>query len=83
MPEPSSVVRLGVCAGVVASFDDPRGLGVLRSESGVEYPFHCANIADGTRRIAEGAAVVWTVIPGRSGRWEGSVIRPAREVTGS
>ena len=56
---------------------------MLRSESGVEYPFHCANIADGTRRIAEGAAVVWTVIPGRSGRWEGSDIRPAREVTGS
>ena len=63
-------VPLGACTGTVLSFDDPRGLGVVVTESGVEYPFHCANIADGSRRIDVGATVGWRVIAGRLGRWE-------------
>jgi len=62
--------------GVVASFDDPRGLGVVRAEDGTEYPFHCTAIADGTRTIDEGAAVDFEVVAGRMGRWEAAKIRP-------
>ena len=62
--------------GVVASFDDPRGLGVVRAEDGTEYPFHCTAIADGTRTIDEGAAVDFEVVAGRMGGWEAAKIRP-------
>lgn len=62
--------------GVVASFDDPRGLGVVLADDGTEYPFHCTAIADGTRSIDEGAAVDFEVVAGRMGRWEAAKIRP-------
>lgn len=62
--------------GVVASFDDPRGLGVVRADDGAEYPFHCTAIADGTRTIDEGVAVDFEVVAGRMGRWEAAKIRP-------
>ena len=68
--------------GVVAHFDDPRGLGIVRSDSGHEYPFHCAAIADGTRTVDEGARVRWNVVPGRLGRWEAADIEPDRESDG-
>ena len=70
-------VPLGIRSGAVVSFDDPRGLGVLVSDDGVEYPFHCANIADGSRQIEVGATVTWRVVAGRLGRWEAAEIRPA------
>jgi cold shock CspA family protein len=63
--------------GVVASFDDPRGLGVVRSDDGTEYPFHCTAIADGTRAIDEGAQVRFEVVAGHMGRWEASRITKA------
>jgi cold shock protein len=63
--------------GVVASFDDPRGLGVVRSEDGTEYPFHCTAIADGTRTIDEGARVQFEVVAGHMGRWEAARITTA------
>ncbi len=56
--------------GTVTEFDDPRGLGVVTSEDGTTYPFHCTQIADGTRTIDVGAAVTFTVRPGHLGRWE-------------
>ncbi len=56
--------------GVVTSFDEAVGLGVVRSDAGDELPFHCTAIADGTRNIAEGTAVRYEVVPGRRGRWE-------------
>ena len=61
--------------GVVASFDDPRGLGVIRRDDGTEYPFHCTAIANGTRTVAVGAAVTFVVKAGRSGRWEAASIQ--------
>jgi cold shock CspA family protein len=64
-------------AGVVASFDDPRGLGVVRGDDGEEYPFHCTAIADGTRSIDEGVRVRFRVAPGPMGRWEARAIEPA------
>jgi cold shock CspA family protein len=63
--------------GVVASFDDPRGLGVVRSDDGSEFPFHCTAIADGTRAIDEGARVRFEVVAGHMGRWEASRITNA------
>ena len=70
------VTPLAPQRGVVVTFDDPRGLGVVRSESGHEYPFHCAAIADGSRTVDVGAAVRWRVVPGRLGRWEAAEIEP-------
>lgn len=57
-------------AGTVTAFDDPRGLGEVTADDGTAYPFHCTQIADGTRTIVEGAAVTFDVVAGRLGRWE-------------
>lgn len=62
--------------GVVVEFDDPRGLGVVRSDAGIEYSFHCAAIADGSRTVIVGARVCWRVVPGRLGAWEAADIAP-------
>lgn len=47
--------------GSVADFDEARGLGVVVSSSGTRWPFHCVSIADGTRTIALGQAVEFSV----------------------
>ena len=61
-------------AGVVTAFDEAVGLGVVRSTDGVELPFHCTAIADGSRNIPEGTAVRYEVVPGRRGRWEATAL---------
>jgi hypothetical protein len=39
--------------GTVECFDPERGLGVVREEaSGASFPFHCTEIADGSRQGA-------------------------------
>jgi cold shock CspA family protein len=65
------MVPTGPCQGVVESFDADAGYGTLRAADGREWWFHCTAIADGSRRIAEGATVVFRVVPGRQGRHEG------------
>lgn len=72
-------VPLGDGRGTVVAFDDPRGLGTVRSEDGVEYPFHCAAIADGSRTTTVGSVVRWSVSAGRLGRWEAVRIVPVDE----
>ena len=62
--------------GHVTSFDDPRGIGTVTTDDGTELAFHCTQIADGTRTIAEGTAVSVAVIAGPLGRWEAADIRP-------
>jgi cold shock CspA family protein len=62
--------------GVVSEFDDDVGLGTITSGEGAAYPFHCTQIADGTRTIAVGTAVTFAVI-GRLGRYEASDIAPS------
>ncbi len=65
--------------GVVASFDDDRGAGVVRDAgSGGEWPFHCTAIADGTRTIEAGVQVSFRVVAGRHGRWEAADVAPRR-----
>jgi cold shock CspA family protein len=60
--------------GVVDAFDEPRGLGAVRSDDGAVLPFHCTAIADGSRTIAVGQPVRFTVVAGHLGRWEASGI---------
>ena len=40
--------------GVIESFDDHRGDGILRSDEGERFYFHCVAIANGTRHIDAG-----------------------------
>jgi hypothetical protein len=40
--------------GSIESFDDRRGDGVLLSDGGDRFYFHCVSIADGTRHIETG-----------------------------
>lgn len=61
--------------GTVASFDDHGGYGTVAAD-GREWPFHCTAIVDGSRTIAQGRAVTFTVVPGRLGRWEATGLRP-------
>ena len=61
--------------GVVAAFDDPRGLGEIVGEDGTNYPFHCTQIADGSRTIDEGTEVRFELLP-KLGRWEATSITP-------
>jgi CspA family cold shock protein len=56
-------------SGVVAAFDEHRGLGTVRAD-GTEYAFHCTQIADGSRTVATGQSVSFDVVPGRHGDWE-------------
>ena len=60
--------------GRVASFDDPRGIGVVAGGDGNEYPFHCTAILDGTRTIEVGAQVTFMVTPRPLGTWEATAI---------
>ena len=66
-----------VTTGTVIAFDDHAGLGRVRDEQGDEWPFHCTRIADGSRTIAVGALVTFTVLAGPTRAWEASDVRPA------
>ena len=73
--------------GRVRSFDDPRGLGVIAVHGGGELAFHCTEIAGGSRTIAEGCAVSFSIRPGPGGAWEAASIEacraPADNATGT
>jgi cold shock CspA family protein len=62
--------------GTVESFDVEVGLGTVRGDDGVLYPFHCAQIADGSRTIPVGTLVRAAVVAGQLGRWEAAAISP-------
>jgi cold shock CspA family protein len=66
----------GRTEGVVATFDDDRGLGTVTADDGRALPFHCTAIADGSRAIAVGTRVVFTVSAGHLGRWEAADLAP-------
>ncbi|MHB1534230.1 MAG: cold shock domain-containing protein [Acidimicrobiales bacterium] len=65
-------------AGVVETFDVDVGLGRLRADEAGQalFPFHCTQIADGSRSIEVGTRVTFTVVPGRGGRWEAAMVTP-------
>ena len=56
--------------GTVTEFDETRGLGTVAGADGDAHPFHCTQIADGTRTIAVGTAVRYVLRPWHLGRWE-------------
>ncbi len=60
--------------GTVAAFDAEQGLGTVCGDDGVEYPFHCIEIADGTRTIEPGTEVSFDLLA-KLGRWEASNVR--------
>ena len=66
----------GPLTGTVVAFDATVGLGEIDAADGRRFPFHCIVIADGTRTIATGTAVVFALIP-KLGRWEAAQVRPA------
>jgi cold shock CspA family protein len=60
--------------GVVSEFDEPRGLGAVRGDDGRNYPFHCTALSDGTRDVAVGTRVVFSVVAGHGGRYEAAAV---------
>lgn len=60
--------------GKVGFFDPDVGLGEVVGDDGRGYPFHCTEIADGSRRIEAGTEVQFVVAPGHRG------VREARAV---
>jgi CspA family cold shock protein len=60
-------------SGTVIEFDIERGLGRIDADEGRSFPFHCTQIADGTRTIAVGAAVDFDVLA-KLGRYEATAI---------
>jgi CspA family cold shock protein len=69
--------------GRIAVFDERRGLGEVEAAGGLRYPFHCTAIHDGSRFVAEGADVEFTVVAGPLGRYEASAIRKINRAPGS
>ena len=68
--------------GSIESFDEAAGLGVVRGENDARFPFHCTQIADGSRSIDEGVTVWFEIVAGHQGRWEASSIRHSDEAGG-
>ena len=61
--------------GSVTEFDDALGLGVITSDDGTSFGFHCVSIADGSRTIEVGVRVSFGVLL-KLGRREAADIRP-------
>lgn len=55
--------------GRVVAFSPERCTGEVEDGAG-RYPFHCVEIADGTRRIAEGTPVVFALRAAHGGTLE-------------
>ena len=49
-------------AGTVVAFDRQVGLGEVATVDGARFPFHCIEIADGSRDIAVGTAVTFGLL---------------------
>ena len=60
--------------GKVHSFDERRGVGEIEGDDRTIFPFHCTEVANGTRRIAPGTPVEFDVVAGLPGRWEAAAI---------
>jgi cold shock CspA family protein len=71
----------GLHHGRVTAFDARRGLGTVAGDDGIAYDFHATAIADGSRRIAAGTTVAFTVAPGHCGRYEARSLVPDAPAT--
>ena len=63
--------------GTVESFDDAVGHGEIMAGDGHRHPFQCIEIADGTRTIAPGVVVAFT-LAFRFGRSEAMAVTRVR-----
>lgn len=63
-----------VLHGTVTEFDDRAGTGTVTADDGTTYPFHCIEIADGTRTIEEGSRVTFERLA-RFGGYQAAAIR--------
>ena len=61
----------------VTAYDSDVGLGTVTMTGGEQYRFHCTAIADGSRDIALGTAVVVDIGPAGPGVWEARRVVPA------
>ena len=59
--------------GVVVAFDEAVGLGEVQRVDGVRFPFHCIELADGTRAIEVDTAVTFGLLC-KLGRYEAANI---------
>jgi cold shock CspA family protein len=59
--------------GTVREFDGAKGIGEIIGEEGQTYLFQCIEIADGTRAIEVGQAVVFRPLP-RFGAFQAGAI---------
>lgn len=66
--------RLRIYRGQVVSFDEERGLGEVKDDSGEQFGFHCTAIADGSRKIEVEANVSYLVTPGHMGKMEATCL---------
>ncbi len=64
----------GLGLGIVATFDEQAGYGILRDDEGHEHFFHCTAIVDGSRTITPGTRVAFNLTPGRQGNYEAGSI---------
>ena len=69
-----SLLAFGAVEATVATFDEHRGYGTLRTGDGAELFFHCTALVDGSRTVEVGTEVSAQVVPGRLGRWEAARI---------
>lgn len=61
-------MRPGPVTGVVESWDDPAGLGTVRTDAGDLLELQCTALVDGTRTTAVGTRVTARAVPGHHGR---------------
>jgi cold shock CspA family protein len=70
------VLSAGPNHGRVTAFDRDRGLGTVVDDAGASFGFHATAISDGSRNIAVGTQVAFTVSPGHGGRFEAASVLP-------
>ena len=64
------------CSKGGASGGEARGLGEVQTDDGTTFGFHATAVADGSRTIAVGTEVRFTVAPGHRGRYEARSLAP-------
>jgi cold shock CspA family protein len=62
--------------GTVQAFDAERGLGLVASTEGALFAFHSTAISDGSRWIAVGTRVTFSVAAATGGRFEAAAVTP-------
>jgi cold shock CspA family protein len=66
-----------VHTGVVATYDERRGLGQVTDDAGGSlFGFHCTAISDGSRQIEAGTRVAFLLCPAHGGSLEATFLVP-------